>query len=122
MSCDPALHLQVCSTLDVCCTYEGCQSGHTYAARLRVVGEEPVTYGKFTDPVQFTVPAPPTVVEDTQLPRSQAAESLEGHTASSSLSAVQTVVSQKLLAPLLFLVLSGLVVGLAFVVGVYFKF
>lgn len=119
MSFEPAPSLQVCSTSGVQCSHEGCQPGPTYTARLRVVGEEPVTYGKFTESIQFRVPPPQPVVEDIQPDISQAAEPLEGRTTSSSLSAV---VPQKILAPLLFVVISGLVLVLAFVLGVYFQF
>lgn len=94
-----------------------------YTARLRVVGEEPVTYGRFTDPVQFSVPSLPVVpapVEDITLPR--AAESPEGHSTSGVLSTLQTVVPRKFIAPFLFVVLSGLVLVLAFALGVFFKF
>ena len=88
-----------------------------------MVWEEPVTYGRFTDPVQFSVPSlpvGPASVEDDTLPK--AAESLEEHSTPGVLSTLQTVVPQKFIAPFLFVVLSGLVVVLAFALGVLFKF
>lgn len=126
MSCDittPPLPLplpQICSTRDVSCSYEGCQPGCSYAARVRVVGEEPVAYGRFTDPVQFSVPSVPAMEEDLALPKP--AEPLQDHSTSSAVSTLQTLVPQRFLVPVLFLLLSVLVVLLAFAVGVFFQF
>lgn len=115
--------MQVCSTRDVHCSYEGCQPGCSYSARLRVVGEDPVTYGRFTDPVQFSVPplpAGPVPEEDQPLPR--AAGSPESRSTSRAVTTLRTLMPQKCLAPCLFALLSGLVVLLAFAMGVFFEF
>lgn len=97
------------------CSYKGCQPGCSYAARVRVVGEEPVAYGRFTDPVQFSVPSLPGMEEDLVLPEPA------DYSTSSAVSTLQTLVPQKFLVPVLFLFLSVLVVLLAFAVGVFFK-
>ena len=120
MSCSSLV--QVCSTREVHCSYEGCQPGCSYTARLRVVGEDPVTYGRFTDPVPFSVPpmpAGPASEEDP--PLSRAAESLGDHS-TGAVTTPRTLVPQRLLVPFLFVVLSILVVVLAFAVGVFFEF
>ena len=84
------------------------------------MGEEPVAYGRFTEPVQFSVPSVPAMEVDLALPKP--AEPLRVHSTSSAVSTLQTLVPQKFLAPILFLLLSVLVVLLAFAVGVFFQF